>query len=98
MGKRKTTNYTEEFKRSSAKLAASSDQPISKTADEIGVHVTTLHGWVKRYEPKNDKGVKTSNPNELIEELKQLKKENARLLKEREILKKAAAYFAGEIL
>ncbi len=44
MLKRKVTQYTEEFKRSSAKLAAESDQPVSATADELGVHPTTLHG------------------------------------------------------
>lgn len=41
MGKRKVKNYTQEFKQSSARLAAESDQPVSHTAKELGVHVTT---------------------------------------------------------
>lgn len=43
MSKRKVTQYTEEFKRSSAKLAAShSEQPLRVIADEIGVHVSAF--------------------------------------------------------
>ena len=96
MGKRKITNYAEEFKRSSAKLAVTSDQSINKTADELGVHVSTLHGWVNRYYPKSvgsDRQAMAMNPQE---ELKQLRKENVRLRQERDILKKAAAYCAND--
>ena len=96
MAKRKVRNYTEEFKRSSAKLAATSDQPISRTAKDIGVNTTTLHGWVNKYEPNTTKQSQTSNKDALAEELKQLRKENARLRQERDILKKATAYFAKE--
>ena len=45
MPKRKVTKYTEEFRRSCAKLAADSEQPINTIAQELGVHFTTLHGW-----------------------------------------------------
>lgn len=96
MPKRKVSNYTQEFKRSSARLAANSDQSINKTAEELGVHVSTLHGWVRRYEPNANKQPATG-PDNLAEELKQLRKENARLRQERDILKKAAAYFANEV-
>ena len=98
MPKRKLTQYTEDFKRSSAKLAANTDQSISKTADELGVHVTTLHGWVKRYEPSANKCPGPTSKESLTQELKQLRKENARLRQERDILKKAAAYFAEDVL
>ena len=98
MSKRKVNSYTEEFKCSSARLAATSEQPISKTADEIGVHVATLHGWVKKYEPNTIKQQSTSTADAMTEELKALRKENARLKQERDILKKAAAYFAVDAL
>ena len=98
MPKRKTTNYTEDFKRSSARLAANSDQSISKIAEELGVHVTTLHGWVKKYESNANKRQQAATTDSLAEELKQLKKENTRLRQERDILKKAAAYFANEVV
>ncbi len=94
MTKRLNKAYSLEFKISSAKLAADSDQPISQTAKELGINETTLYGWVSKYCPKQQ--VKTESKDKLVEELKQLRRENARLKQERDILKKAAAYFASE--
>lgn len=91
MGKRSTKNYSLEFKQSSANLAAESDQPISQTARELGVHAATLHGWVKRF----GASVPASQEN-VASELKRLRKELIRVKQERDILKKAAAYFASE--
>ncbi len=48
MVKRKITQYTIEFKKSSAQLASDSEQSIVKTAKELGVNVGTLTGWVKK--------------------------------------------------
>ncbi len=73
MSKRKVTSYSLEFKQSSAKLAAESDQAISTTARELGVHEVTLHGWVKPYAPV--KGKSNSALTATYEELKRLKKE-----------------------
>ena len=75
MGKRKVRNYSLEFKQSSAKLAAESDQPISKTAKEIGVHEATLHGWVNRYCPINKSNGMVPDEDSMAE-LKRLRKEN----------------------
>jgi len=94
MSKRQVKNYTEEFKQSSAKLAANSDKPVTHTARELGISEATLHGWVNKYYPK-PASTQATEP-DLLAELKQLKKENARLKVERDILKKAAAYFASE--
>ena len=95
MGQNRT--YTTEFKESSAKLAANSDQPISKTARDLGISVTTLIGWVKKYFPNYNKTSKNGKDS-ASDELLLLRKENARLRQERDILKKAAAYFANETL
>ena len=95
MRERRVKNYPLEFKQSSAKLAVTSEQPISQTAKDLGVNVNTLHSWVKTYYPK-DVTREAANGN-LEEEVKRLRKENARLRQERDILKKAAAYFANEI-
>jgi transposase-like protein len=91
MGKRTFKIYPEEFRRSSAKLAIESDKPISATAADLGINGVTLHGWVKKYYSAN-KSVKPA-PGEIdpLVEIKRLKKENAQLKLEREILKKAAA-------
>lgn len=96
MAKRKVTNYTEEFRKSTAKLAIDSKQALSVTAEELGVHVTTLHGWVKKYYPASLHVKPASTNDAVLEELTQLRKENMRLKQERDILKKAAAYFASE--
>ena len=94
MDKRKTKSYALEFKKSSAQLAATSDQPITQTAKDLGVNPVTLHGWVKQYSPKPF--TKKPHENDLIEEVTRLRKEVSRLKQERDILKKAAAYFASE--
>lgn len=92
--------YTREFKQSSAKLAVTAEQPVTHTAVELGVNVNTLHGWVKKYYPDKVKSSHSDiSPSEnSAEELKRLRKENARLRQERDILKKATAYFAGEMM
>jgi transposase len=95
MTKRTVTSYPLEFKKSSAKLAAESDESVSKIAKNLGVHVTTLHGWVAKFESNHKK--KSPNNIDQNEELKQLRRENMRLRQERDILKKAAAFFASEM-
>jgi len=91
----KLKRYDKEFKAKAIKLALSSSQPIQKTAKELGVKETTLYSWVKNnrdlcIEKQGDTGIDVHN------ELAKLRKENARLKEEREILKKAAAFFAKE--
>jgi transposase len=94
MTKKAKKNYTLEFKQSSAKLAAESDQPIAQTAKDLGINETTLYGWVAKYASKPKQ--KTIVKSEAEQELQRLRKENARLKQERDILKKAMAYFAAE--
>jgi transposase len=99
MSKRKTKHYPLEFKESSAKLAADSNQPISETARALGIHVTTLHGWVNKYHPgSKHNGAAQPVIDPLQAEVKLLKKALAKVTQERDILKKAAAYFASETL
>jgi transposase len=91
----KLKTYDKEFKKKAIKLALSSSQPISHTAKELGVKESTLYSWVHNnkdtcIEQHGDGG------KELLSELAKLRKENARLKEEREILKKAAVFFAKE--
>jgi transposase len=92
---KKSKIYTLEFKQSSAKLAAESDQPIAQTARDLGINENTLHGWIRKYASRLTSSKEIIEAN-VYEELKRLKKENARLRQERDILKKATAYFAKE--
>ena len=94
--KQKPKTYTAEFRESAVKLAIESDQPVSKTAEELGVNANTLHTWIGKYHrPKTAEKTEVQDEH-LYDELKRLRKENKRLKEEREILKKATAYFARE--
>jgi len=96
MSSRKYKQYPAEFRESSAKLALESDQPISQTARELGVPPKSLYSWVKAYSDVNDNLRPIKEP--ASEEIKRLKKELSKVKLERDILKKAAAYFAREAL
>lgn len=87
-------SYTEEFQKGAIQLALRSGS-ISNTAQELGIPVNTLHTWL-RTATNSKKDAASSNVVDLSEELHKLRKENARLREEKEILKKAAAYFARE--
>lgn len=93
----KLRSYTKEFKEEAVKLALKSVS-IDKTAKSLGVPSATLHGWIKLLKNKGslvtlDKdGIKDMAS--LLEENRRLHKELAIAREEKEILKKAAAYFA----
>jgi len=95
MKKSKGKEYTLEFKKSSAKLAATSDQPITQTAKELGINENTLHGWVNKYHPRA-KTTTTVPENEHEVKIKELQKKLSKVTQQRDILKKAVAYFASE--
>lgn len=95
---KKQQHYTSEFRESAVKLAIESDQSVSKTAEELGVNKNTLHTWISKYHrPQTQKAGRVEEEH-IYDELKSLRKENKRLKEERDILKKAAAYFAKESL
>ena len=85
--------YTAEFRESAVKLALKSDQSVAATARELDVNENTLHTWIGKYSQNKIDGSGRSDEH-LYDELKRLKKENSRLKEERDLLKKAAAYFA----
>ena len=96
MSNKKEKPYPSEFKESAANLAIESDHSIAQTAKELGVNVNTMHTWIRQYsKPK----AKEAGAREMIhhfDENKQLKKELIKVTQERDLLKKAAAYFARE--
>ena len=96
MSSRKYKQYPAEFRESSAKLALETDQPMSQTARELGVTPKSLYSWVNAYSGDNGKTRTSKEP--ASEEIKSLKKALARVKLERDILKKAAAYFAKDAL
>ncbi len=90
----KAKSYTAEFKESAVKLAVESKRPVAQTARELGVSKDILYGWVRQYHGKPQPGQESVNSAPLYEELKRLRREVSNLREERDILKKAAAYFA----
>ena|SRR3990167_12180 len=92
---RQVRKYTQEFKLEAVNLALKSPR-ISETAKGLGIPSATLHTWINNLKGKSVVGEKES-PKEmgaLIEENRRLQKELARIKEEKDILKKAAAYFA----
>lgn len=89
-------NYTKEFKAEAAKLVSERGYTQIEAARSLGIPKSCIQRWVKgdkrAFPPHKNAGVNDS------EEVKQLKKEIERLRMEREILKKAAAFFAKENL
>jgi transposase len=96
MSKPAMKSYPAEFKERAVKLAVESDQPIAQTARDLGVNENTLHTWIGKYH-RVERQEKQVQDEHLYEELKRLRKENSRLKEERDILKKAAAYFAQQL-
>ena len=91
------SNHDKQFKEEAIRLAVTSPQPIAKTARDLGIKPATLYSWVSSAKDKSPAIIEESgNQTNVIDELNRLRKENARLKEEREILKKAAAYFAKE--
>jgi transposase len=94
MSQQTTKPYSAEFKERAVKLAVESDQTVAQTARDLGINENTLHTWLSKYHHGSHGAQGQLNSEHLYEELKRLKKENALLKEERDILKKAAAYFA----
>jgi transposase len=91
-----TKKYPAEFKERAVKLAVESDQSIAQTARDLGVNENTLHTWIGKYH-RAERQEQQVQDEHLYEELKRLRKENVRLKEQRDILKKAAAYFAQQL-
>lgn len=92
MGKRK---YTAEFKADVVALCRAGDRSCAQVSRDLGVNYTTLMSWVQAAQAMEGASVGSVSLSEK-EELKRLRKENERLRMERDILKKATAFFASQ--
>ena len=97
MSKKVRTEYSAEFRERTVNMVIRSDKPTSQIARDLGIKVTTLYSWVNKAK-SNELDDATLNTTELFDELKRVKKELAEVKEQRDILKKATAYFAKESL
>lgn len=96
MKKRRLKRYTKEFKADAVRLVKESDKSPAQIAREIGVSGKSLRDWVRQHDVDAGNGPAGTLTTEEREEIRRLRRENADLRMEREILKKAAAFFAKE--
>ena len=86
--------YPSEFRREALELLKLSEKPITQIAKDLGVSEQTLYVW--RRQAEVDQGKREGLSSDEREELRRLRKENRTLQMEKEILKKAAVFFAKE--
>lgn len=92
MKEKKRRKFTNEFKHEAVKLVRQQGLKVAAVARDLGMSETTLHNWLGR--EKVGMLDPLSPERQEQEELKRLRRENARLRMEQEILKKATAFFA----
>lgn len=85
--------HSEEFKRDAVRIALTSGLTRRQVASDLGMGVSTLNKWIKVAQESEDASLPDSD---LVREVERLRKENAVLKQEREILKKATAFFASQ--
>ena len=91
MEKKKPKKFDQDFIDNTVKLVETSGKSASEIAREMGLPEWRVRTWVRK---AKEKGITGGSKEDLLQELKRLKRENARLQEEAAILKKASAYFA----
>jgi transposase len=91
--------YTKEFKEEAVRLLETGDKPVTELARELGIRRNQLYKWKEQLTKKGDAafpghGGRPRKEDE--DEVVRLRRELKRVTEERDILKKAAAYFAKE--
>ena len=92
------SKYSQEFKNSTVELIINNNESVVKVAEDLDLNPKTLYHWVTMYKKAHKIPTKSITKESESEELKRLRHENKILKQERDILKKAAAYFAKETL
>ncbi|WP_439427718.1 transposase [Micromonospora sp. LA-10] len=90
------SKYPEEFRRQAAALVLDSGRTLRDVGRELGVNHETLRNWVDRMRQERDGGRASDLAADERAELVRLRRQVAQLELEKEILKKAAVFFARE--
>ena len=96
MAKRKRRAFTPEFKTETVRLVRAGGKSIGEVARDLDLTESALRQWVRQAEVDAGRGKAGELTTEERQELQRLRRENKDLRIEREILKKAAAFFAKE--
>ena len=94
---RKRRRFTQEFKLEAVRLLEAGARPAAEIARELGVPRNRLYKWQEQVRNKGVGAFPGSGRGENNDELARLRRELERVTEERDILKKAAAYFAKEL-
>ena len=89
----KSKRYTEEFKKEAIKQVTERGYSVADVAQRLGTTTHSLYAWLKKYDEPNPR---QSDKVDVEAENLKLKAELRRMTEERDILKKAAAYFAKD--
>ena len=93
---RKRRAFSSEYKAEVVKLIRDSGKSIGQVAQELDLTESAVRNWVRQAETDEGRGSDGALTSEEREELRRLRRENTRLRMERDILKKATAFFAKE--
>jgi transposase len=96
MSRKKRRKHSKEFKEEAVKLVTEEGYQVSEAARNLGIHANVLGRWKRELTGVEGRNGSSGDVAAMEAELKRLRKENQRLQMEREILKKAAAFFANE--
>ena len=94
--KRPRRRHTDEFKAGAVRLVLKEKRPVAQVARDLGIVESLVHSWVRQAKVDAGRGPAGALTTEEKEELSRLRRENRELRIERDILKKAAAFFAKE--
>ena len=90
------TRFTKEFRDEAVRLALTSGRNRREVAQDLGIGLSTLRHWLDRRREREIDDPPEERQEDMAAELKRLRRENEILRQEREILKKATAFFAKE--
>jgi len=104
----RNSKYTKEFRDSTVQLVMNNEKSILQIGKDLDVNPKTIYNWIREHKKANNipiaaRGKSSITDNSTVketqtDEVKRLRAENKLLKQERDILKKATAYFAKEIL
>jgi transposase len=88
--------FTQEFRDEAVRLAQTSGRSRREVASDLGIGLSTLRNWIDRRRDRQMEQPPPDRQEDMAAELKRLRRENEVLRQEREILKRATAFFAKE--